>query len=381
MLLAGVLLGPYGLNWLSAEMLAISGDLRKLALIIILIRAGLGLRGEKLKQVGGAAVKFSFIPGIIEGFIIAYLSTIFLNFSFIQGGILGFIIAAVSPAVVVPEMLKLSSEGIGAKQGIPTLILAGASIDDVFAITLFTAFLGFYQGTQNTLARQILSIPISIVLGIGLGVLSGMIISEIFKRIQIISTKKVLILISLAVLMTALENWAKDTINIASLLGVMTMGFILLKQQPEIAHKISEKMKHIWTFAEILLFVLVGAEVNINVAFKAGLFGLLMITLGLLGRSLGVLIATSGSHLNWKERLFCMIAYSPKATVQAAVGAVPLSVGVASGEIILAIAVLAILFTAPLGAIGIEKTARILLETEEKKHTETHLPPPENATE
>ncbi len=364
MLVLGIVLGPYGLNWLSADLLAISGDLRKLALIIILLRAGLGLSEKQLRKVGGAAVKFSFIPGIIEGFTVAYFSTVFLNFSFIEGGVLGFIIAAVSPAVVVPHMLKLSSKGIGTKQGIPTLILAGASIDDVFAITLFTAFLGLSQGSQNNLLRQIVNIPISIILGIGIGILSGVIISEIFNRVHIVTTKKVLYLISLAILMTALENWAKDTVNIASLLGVMTMGFILLKKQPDIAQKLSAKMKHIWIFAEILLFVLVGAQVNISVAVNAGLIGLLIITIGLVGRSLGVLIATLGSQLNWKERLFCMIAYSPKATVQAAVGAVPLSAGLASGEIILAIAVLAILFTAPLGAIGIEKTAELLLETE-----------------
>lgn len=365
MLLLGIALGPYGLNWLSSDLLLISSDLRKLALIIILIRAGLGISKDALKKVGTAAIKFSFLPGLIEGFTIASISMVFLGFSFIEGGILGFIIAAVSPAVVVPQMLKLSEKGLGTGKGIPTLILAGASIDDVFAITLFTAFSGFYFGNQYNIASQILSIPVSIVLGIGSGVIIGFLLSFIFTRFHMRDTKKVLIIIGIAILLTALESWLENRLNIAALLGVMTIGFILLEKKPEVSVRLSRKMNKIWVLAEIILFVLVGAEVNVGVAVNAGLIGLLIILIGLLGRGLGVIIATLGSHLNWKERLFCVIAYTPKATVQAAIGAIPLSMGVASGEIILAIAVVAILFTAPLGAIGIEKSARLFL-TEDK---------------
>ena len=365
MLLLGIALGPYGLNWLSSDLLLISSDLRKLALIIILIRAGLGISKDALKKVGTAAIKFSFLPGLIEGFTIASISMVFLGFSFIEGGILGFIIAAVSPAVVVPQMLKLSEKGLGTGKGIPTLILAGASIDDVFAITLFTAFSGFYFGNQYNIASQILSIPVSIVLGIGSGVIIGFLLSFIFTRFHMRDTKKVLIIIGIAILLTALESWLENRLNIAALLGVMTIGFILLEKKPEVSVRLSRKMNKIWVLAEIILFVLVGAEVNVGVAVNAGLIGLLIILIGLLGRGLGVIIATLGSHLNWKERLFCVIAYTPKATVQAAIGAIPLSMGVASGEIILAIAVVAILFTAPLGAIGLEKSARLFL-TEDK---------------
>ena len=365
MLLLGIALGPYGLNWLSSDLLLISSDLRKLALIIILIRAGLGISKDALKKVGTAAIKFSFLPGLIEGFTIASISMVFLGFSFIEGGILGFIIAAVSPAVVVPQMLKLSEKGLGTGKGIPTLILAGASIDDVFAITLFTTFSGFYFGQQNNIVSQILGIPVSIMLGIGGGVLIGFLLSYIFTRFHMRDTKKVLLIIGIGILLTALESWLENRLNIAALLGVMTIGFILLEKKPEVSVRLSSKMNKIWVLAEIILFVLVGAEVNIGVAINAGLIGLLIILIGLLGRGLGVVLATMGSHLNWKERVFCVIAYTPKATVQAAIGAIPLSMGVASGEIILAIAVVAILFTAPLGAIGIEKSARLFL-TEDK---------------
>ena len=365
MLLLGIALGPHGLNWLSTDLLVISGDLRKLALIIILLRAGLGISKDALKKVGSAAIKFSFLPGLIEGFTIASISMVFLGFSFIEGGILGFIIAAVSPAVVVPQMLKLSEKGLGTGKGIPTLILAGASIDDVFAITLFTTFSGFYFGQQNNIVSQILGIPVSIMLGIGGGVLIGFLLSYIFTRFHMRDTKKVLLIIGIGILLTALESWLENRLNIAALLGVMTIGFILLEKKPEVSVRLSSKMNKIWVLAEIILFVLVGAEVNIGVAINAGLIGLLIILIGLLGRGLGVVLATMGSHLNWKERVFCVIAYTPKATVQAAIGAIPLSMGVASGEIILAIAVVAILFTAPLGAIGIEKSAQLLL-TEDK---------------
>ena len=361
MLLLGIVLGPYALNWLSPGLLAISDELRKFALIVILLRAGLGISKSELKKVGLSAVKFSCIPGLFEGFTIAFLATRLLGFSFIEGGILGFILAAVSPAIVVPQMLYLSENRLGTNKGIPTLILAGASIDDVFAITIFTTFLGLYSGSQANIGVQILGIPISISLGIVIGLLSGLALAYSFTRFHMRDTKKVLYILGVAILLTAIEGWLKDRVEIASLLGVMTLGFILLEKKPVVARRLSQKFNKIWVLAEVFLFVLVGAQVNVSVALNAGLMSVLIVLIGLLGRGLGVLIATVGAGLNWKERLFCMIAYTPKATVQAAIGAIPLSLGIVSGELILAIAVVAILVTAPLGAIGMQRTSHLLL--------------------
>ena len=361
MLILGVIVGPYVLNWLDADTLRLSGDFRKIALIIILLRAGLGISREDLNRVGATAVKLSCIPGIVEGFTIAFVSVKLLGFTFIEGGILGFIIAAVSPAVVVPQMLHYLENGIGTNKGIPTLILAGSSIDDVFAITLFTTFLGLYSGTHVNIGIQILSIPVSILLGIVLGVIIGLAMVKLFKIYHIRDTRKVLLILGAAILLTVIENALKNKLEIAGLLGVMTIGFIILEKRPEVARRLAEKFNKIWIFAEILLFVLVGAQVNISVALHAGLTGLVVIFTGLMGRSAGVIISTLGTNLNWKERLFCVISYVPKATVQAAMGAIPLGLGVPSGELILAIAVLSILVTAPLGAIAIKASAKRLL--------------------
>ncbi|WIV12958.1 cation:proton antiporter [Proteiniborus sp. MB09-C3] len=361
MLILGIIIGPYGLNLLQADMIHASADLRKIALIIILLRAGLGINKDDLKKIGGTALKMSCIPGLIEGFFIALASVKLLNFSFVQGGILGFIIAAVSPAVVVPSMLRLIESNMGTKKGIPTLILAGASIDDVFAITIFSAFLGLYSGAHMNIGIQILSIPISILLGIASGIIIGFIMIKIFKKYHIRDTKKVLLILGLSILLTELENLLKTKIEIASLLGVMTIGFIIVDKMPNVGKRLASKFNKIWVFAEILLFVLVGAQVNIRVALNAGGVGIIVILIGIIGRSIGVIISLLGTDLNWKERLFCVIAYVPKATVQAAMGAVPLSLGVGSGDVILAIAVLSILITAPLGAIGINISAEKLL--------------------
>lgn len=370
MLLLGILLGPYGLDILSPDLLRVSDDLRKLALIIILIRAGLGINKEDLKKVGGSAIWISFIPGIMEGFTIAFLAVRLFGFTFIEGGILGFIIAAVSPAVIVPQMLKMLDQKIGTDQGVPTLILAGASIDDVFAITLFSAFIGLYTGSNSNLIWQILGIPVSIVLGIGLGVVFGLLLGRFYKEYRMRDTKKVLILLGVAIFMTAIESWLQSRVNIAALLGVMSMGFVLMEQKPEVSRRLASKLNKIWVLAEIVLFVLVGAQVNVAIALNAGLLGILIILAGLAARSIGVILATLGSHFNWKERLFCVIAYVPKATVQAAIGGIPLSLGIESGDLMLALAVVAILFTAPLGAIGIDKTAPLLLVKEETQGDE-----------
>jgi len=364
MLLLGVLLGPYVLNWLDPDMLRMSGDLRLLALIIILLRAGLGIKREALNRVGVTALKLSCIPGLCEGFAIAFVSIYLLGFSFIEGGILGFIVAAVSPAVVVPPMLNFIDNRVGAKNGVPTLILAGASIDDVFAITLFSAFLGLYGGHHVNIGLQLLGIPLSIVLGIGLGLVVSIVLVRLFTTYYIRSTKKVMMILGVAIFLTAVEKTLKAQVEIASLLGVMTIGFILLEKMPEVAAKLAGKFNRIWLFAEILLFMLVGAQVNIHVALDAGLTGLLLIAIGLAARSVGVVFSTVGTPLTSRERFFCIVSYLPKATVQAAIGAIPLSMGVPSGDVILAIAVLSILITAPIGAIGIEYFSKRCLEVE-----------------
>lgn len=356
MLLLGVIIGPYGLNWISSDLLKVSADFRQIALIIILLRAGLGISRDELHKVGRTALKLSCIPGLFEGFTIAFLSTFILGFSFVEGGILGFIIAAVSPAVVVPQMLDFTERGLGTEKGIPILILAGASIDDVFAITIFTTFLGFYSGSQVNIGVQVLNIPIAIIIGIAAGFVIGLIFIKLFTRYSIRDTKKVLLILGAAILLTSFEKLLKDKIEIAGLLGVMAIGFILLEKLPVVAKRLAVKFNKIWIFAEILLFVLVGAQVNVSVALDAGLKGILIVSIGLIARSLGVWVSTYESGLSKKERLFCAIAYTPKATVQAAIGAVPLSLGVESGELILAVAVLSILLTAPLGAIAIKKS-------------------------
>ncbi len=362
MLILGVIIGPYGLNLLDEKLIFISADLRKIALIVILLRAGLGIKRDTLNKVGKYAFRLSFIPGVIEGMTILFVGSRFLGISRLEAGILGFIIAAVSPAVVVPSMLELIEQNKGEKKGIPTIILAGASIDDVVAITIFSALLGAYGGKNINLLRQMINIPISIMLGMLLGLLVAVLFVYIFNNYAIRDTKKALMLMGAAILLTTLEEAAASIIPIASLLGVMTIGFVLLEKKPTIAMRLSSKFNKIWVFAELLLFVLVGAQVNIYVAADAGIIGLIIILLGLIARSFGVYMSLWGSELNDKEKLFCIISYIPKATVQAAIGAVPLAAGVESGELILALAVLSIVITAPLGAIGIKVAGKHLLE-------------------
>lgn len=361
MLLLGVAMGPNGLNLISSDLMKVSADFRKIALIIILLRAGLGISKEELNKVGSTAIKLSCIPGLLEGFTIAFLSTKLLGFSFVEGGILGFIIAAVSPAVVVPLMIQLNENRIGTNKNIPTLILAGSSLDDVFAITIFSTFLSLYSGNHINISIELMKIPISILLGIVVGIISGLILIKVFNKTHIRDTKKVLYIIGISIMITALENVLKNKIEIAGLLGVMTIGFIILEKKSEVAKRLALKFGKIWLFAEILLFVLVGAQVSVPVALEAGVKGLIIITIGIISRSMGVFISTIGTELNMKEKIFCTIAYTPKATVQAAVGGIPLSLGVASGDVILAIAVLSIIITAPLGAACIQSSARFLL--------------------
>ncbi len=369
MLLLGIVIGPYGLNWLDPMLMEVAGDLRRLALIVILLRAGLGISKDKLASVGSAAIRMGFIPGILEGLTVAFVSTKLLGFSFIEGGILGFIIAAVSPAVVVPLMLQFSHDELGTNKNIPTLILAGASLDDIFAITIFSTFLGLYSGNHLNIGIQLAGIPISIILGILSGIIIGYALVQIFKKYHIRDTKKVMVIMGVAILLTSLEDLLDGSVEIAALLGVMTIGFIILELRPKVAHRLSAKFNKIWVLAEIILFVLVGAQVNTALAIDAGFVGLAIITIGLIARSIGTWISITGTNLNVKERLFCVISYTPKATVQAAIGAVPLSYGVASGELILAMAVLSIVVTAPLGAIAMKFFSTRLLEKEQDDYT------------
>lgn len=361
MIIVGVLIGPYGFGLLSEDIMNASGDLRKIALIVILLRAGLGIKKEDIKMVGKPAIKLSFIPGLLEGFTVALLSMQLFNFTFIQGGILGFIIAAVSPAVIVPAMLDLMDRGIGKEKNIPTLILAGASIDDVFAITIFSAFLGMYGGGNINISVKILSIPVTIILGVVAGVIIGSVLIKIFNKYSIGTTKKMLFVLSSAILLTTFETMIKSTIEIAGLLGVMAIGFIIFEKIPQVGKELSASFNQVWIFAEVLLFVLVGAQVNIALALDAGIQGILLITIGLLARSVGVMLSLLGTELNRKERLFSIIAYLPKATVQAAIGGIPFTMGVESGDLILSLAVLSIVLTAPLGAIAIKATGDRLL--------------------
>jgi NhaP-type Na+/H+ or K+/H+ antiporter len=353
MLIAGVLVGPYVLNLMAPEMVTVSGDFRTIALIVILLRAGFELRRDTLNRIGRPALIMSCLPAVFEILAVMWVAPRWLNISLLEAAILGAILAAVSPAVVVPIMIDFMDRGLGNKKGIPTLILAASSIDDVFVIVLFTVFLGMYGGGEVNIWSQLAQIPVSIVLGIIIGLIPGFFLYRIFEKYDWRPPKRTLLVLGTAILLTWVEHALKNTIAVASLLGVMAIGFIILEKSEPVAHIISQKLKKLWVFAELLLFILVGAQVNIHVAWKAGLAGTGVILVGLVFRSIGTYLSLLGAGLNGKEKLFCVVSYIPKATVQAAIGAVPLAAGVASGEVILAVAVLSILLTAPAGAIGI----------------------------
>lgn len=361
MLLVGVLIGPNGMAILDTQIMSVSAEFRKMALIVILLRAGLGIGKDELNSIGKTALKISLLPGLLEGLTVLLSAHYLFSLPWLEAGILGFIIAAVSPAVIVPYMLKYKAAGYGVNKRIPTLILAGASVDDIVAITLFSTFLGLYLGEQTSVLRRLIGVPLSIVLGVVLGLVVGYLLVKLFENHHIRDTRKLMLIIGFAILLTALEDMLKHQIEIAGLLGVMAIGFVLLEKREIVAKRLSAKLNKVWLFAEILLFVLVGAQVNVELAFQAGALGLLLIALGLVARSLGVWIATLGSPLNKKERLFTVLAYLPKATVQAAIGAIPMGMGAAHGELILALAVLSIVITAPLGAIAMDLSHRHLL--------------------
>ncbi len=360
MLFFGMLIGPSCLDLIDPSLMNISGDLRTIALIIILLRAGLGISRKSLKNVGLASFKMSFIPGVLEGLAVALLAQKLLGFSFVEGGILGFILAAVSPAVVVPSMLKLMDQGLGVEKDIPTLIITSASIDDVFAITIFTSFLGLYFNKGTSLGLQLLNIPLSIFFGGLIGLCLGLVLVYILKRLK--PNDMSVLVFSTALLLSQLDSFFSGRIKVASLLTIMVLGFIIREKSYENSLILTKSFNGAWNLAQVFLFTLIGAEVNIPLALKASGLGLVILAFGLLARSIGVLISIKGLDYNLKEKTFCIIAYLPKATVQAAIGGIPLSLGLPVGDLILSLAVLSILVTAPLGAFLIDYSSSKLLK-------------------
>ena len=365
MLVTGMVLGPYVLDFLDSSILSISAELRKMALIIILLKAGLSLNLNDLKKVGRPAILLAFVPPSFE--IVGYVlfAPAFLGISRIDAAVMGAVLAAVSPAVVVPRMVQLMEEKYGTKQSIPQMIMAGASCDDIFVIVLFTTFLGMAQGAKVSLLRFV-NVPISIFLGILLGAVIGYVLYRFFETAYkhqnyVRNSTKVILVLGVSFLLTAVEGWLDGKVAVSGLLAVVSMACVLkAKCIPAVSKRLSEKFGKLWIAAEVILFVLVGAAVDLRYTAAAGGFAVLVIFLSLIFRMAGVFVCVLGTGLSWKERLFCAISYLPKATVQAAIGSVPLAVGLGCGKMILAI-----LITAPLGALGMDLTYKKLLAREE----------------
>lgn len=358
MLLAGILLGPCVLNLLSPSLLGISADLRQLALVIILTRAGLSLDVDDLRRAGRPAILMCFLPATFEVLGMVVLAPRLLGVSTLDAAIMGAVVGAVSPAVIVPRMLKLMEEGYGISKGIPQMVLAGASVDDVFVIVLFTSFTGMAQGGSFS-AAALAGVPVSIVLGAAFGLLIGFVLAKFFARFHMRDSVKVVILLSLAFLLVALEDVIP--VPFSGLLAVLGAGLGLRRWRLVVAQRLTAKFGKLWVGAEIMLFVLVGAEVDLKYAAAAGLAAVATVLGVLCFRALGVLLCVAGSKLTRSERLFTVLAYLPKATVQAAIGGVPLAMGLGCGQIVLTVAVIAILVTAPLGAFAIDFTYKKLL--------------------
>ena len=361
MIITGMILGPYAIGALDASILRISPDLRQLALVIILTRAGLSLELEDLKKVGRPAVLMCFIPACFEIMGVILLAPQLLGISILEAAIMGTVIAAVSPAVIVPRMLHLMEEGYGVKKSVPQLILAGASVDDVFVIVLFTAFTALASGGEVSIGSFV-QIPIAIVVGIAIGIGVGILLVIFFKKWHLRDSMKILIILSISFLLIEMEHRLVDIVPMSGLLAIMTLGSILNRQDGALAKRLAIKYNKLWVAAEVILFVLVGATVDLNYAIKAGIVAVMVVLGALIIRMLGVFISLLGTTLTANEKLFCMLAYTPKATVQAAIGGIPLTMGLPCGELVLTVAVLAILITAPFGAIGVDNTYRKLLE-------------------
>lgn len=370
MLITGIVLGPYVLDFLDPSILSISADLRKMALIIILLKAGLSLDLNDLKKVGRPAIMLSFVPASFE--IIGYvlLAPWILGITHVEAAVMGAVLAAVSPAVVVPRMVNLMESKYGTEKAIPQMIMAGASCDDIFVIVLFTTFLSMAQG-GNADVLDFVNVPVSIVLGILLGAVVGYGLYLFFETSYahkhcVRNSMKVIIVLGVSFLLVAVEGWLEGKVAVSGLLSVVSMACVLkLKSTAFVSKRLSEKFGKLWIAAEVILFVLVGAAVDIRYTLQAGLAAIVMILLALLFRACGVLLCVAKTNLSWKERTFCVIAYLPKATVQAAIGSVPLASGLACGKIVLSVAVMAIIITAPLGAFGMDQTYRKLLHHEQ----------------
>ena len=360
MLITGIIMGPYGLNLLDGSILGISAELRKIALIIILTRAGLGLDLSGLKKLGRPAVLMCFVPASFELLGMILLAPKLMGLSVLESAVMGAVLAAVSPAVVVPRMVKLMDEGYGVNEGIPQLILAGASVDDVYVIVLFSTFVGMMQGEGASILKFV-NIPISIFLGIAIGLLIGVLLAYFFKKMHIRDTSKVLIILSISFLLVVMEDKLSTPITFSALIAIMFIGIGLQKKRETVAKRLSVKYGKLWVAAEVFLFVLVGATVNIGYLGKVGVKALIVIIGALVFRMFGVFVCLLGTSLKRKERLFTMLAYTPKATVQAAIGGIPLALGFTCGDLVLTVAVLAIVLTAPLGAFAIDLSYKKLL--------------------
>lgn len=360
MLITGIVLGPYVLNMLDDSILGISAELRKIALIIILTRAGLGLDLSGLKKIGRPAVLMCFVPASFELIGMILLAPKLMGLTVLEAAIMGAVLAAVSPAVVVPRMVKLMDEGYGVNEGIPQLILAGASVDDVYVIVLFSTFVGMMQGEGASILKFV-NVPVSIFGGIAIGLLLGVLLAYFFKKVHIRDTSKVLIILSISFLLVVIEDKLTTAITFSSLIAVMFIGIGLQKKREAVAERLSVKYGKLWVAAEVFLFVLVGATVNIEYLGKVGSKAFVVIIGALIFRMFGVFVCLLGTGLKRKERLFAMVAYTPKATVQAAIGGIPLALGFACGDTVLTMAVLAIVLTAPLGAFAIDLSYKKLL--------------------
>ena len=364
MIIVGIVLSPHGLNLVDDSMLTISGDLRQIALVIILTRAGLSLNFSDLKMVGRPALLMCFVPACVEMVGTIIFAPLLLDVSILDAAIIGSVMAAVSPAVVVPRMIKLIEDGYGTDKSIPQLILAGASVDDVFVIVVFTA-LTTLASTGEVSAISFIQIPTSILLGVLLGGAVGTILVWFFRRFHIRDSVKVLIILSVSFLLLELQNRLEGIVPVSGLLAIMSMGIIINQKYDVLAKRLSVKYNKLWLGAEIFLFVLVGIAVDLKYALAAGVVVILLVILALVFRMMGVAVSLVKTKLNKKERLFCMVAYTPKATVQAALGTVPLAMGLSCGEIVLTVAVISILITAPFGAIGVDNSYKKLLAKQE----------------
>lgn len=360
MLITGIVLGPYVLNMLDIKLLGISADLRKIALIIILTRAGLGLDLTSLKKIGRPAVLMCFVPATFELAGMLLLAPRLMGMSLLEAAVMGAVLAAVSPAVVVPRMVKLMEEGYGVKEGIPQLILAGASVDDVYVIVLFSTFSGMMQGEGASVIRFV-NIPVSIILGMIIGLTIGVLLAFYFQKVHIRDTAKVLIILGISFLLAAAEDSLTTPVTFSALIAIMFIGVGLQRKREAVAKRLAVKYGKLWVAAEVFLFVLVGATVNIGYLGRVGVRALLMIAGALLFRMAGVWVCLLGTGLKTGEKAFTMLAYTPKATVQAAIGGIPLALGFACGDTVLTVAVLAIVLTAPLGAFAIDLSYRKLL--------------------